>query len=300
MPLVECVVIAAESRPDRLDALVTAFKKVKGAKLLNQSSDVPLNQAVLAFAGEPALVAEAAFRLIQKALEVIPPPAPLSLAFVPLRDIELAACVELAQKLAQRVGAEVPRAVYLYGAAASRPERTKLAAAIHEAGQAGSVPDFGTAGNDGAIFIGARQLAFTLHVTLKTEDLAAADEIARKISADDGGLPGVEAEALLRRESPIIRLTVGDFSRFPQMPLPNLIAIIQSEAELRGTSLIETELVGIIPQHALTTPMMASEGRMTRYTIFPDPFLKKSARLLRMTNLTRDRLLEAALRKARL
>ena len=47
--------------------------------------------------------------------------------FVPLRDISLAECAALARDFGRRVGAELDIPVYLYEAAALRPERVNLA-----------------------------------------------------------------------------------------------------------------------------------------------------------------------------
>src|SRR5690349_18199065 len=139
MPLMECAAIAAANQPDKIDALATVIKKVKGAKVLNHATDVPLNRVVLAFAGEPAPVSEAAFRLVAKVVE-LKLPSPLIVPLIPLRDLSIEECVESARNLAQRVHQELSLPVTLYGAAALRPELNRLVEAPHAA------PDYGTSG----------------------------------------------------------------------------------------------------------------------------------------------------------
>jgi glutamate formiminotransferase len=46
--------------------------------------------------------------------------------FVPIRDVTMDDCVAIALRLGQRVGEELEIPVYLYEAAASRPERQNL------------------------------------------------------------------------------------------------------------------------------------------------------------------------------
>ena len=47
--------------------------------------------------------------------------------FVPIRDVTMAECVEIARRLGQRVGEELNIPVYLYESAASHPDRENLA-----------------------------------------------------------------------------------------------------------------------------------------------------------------------------
>lgn len=320
-PLVECVPNFSEGRrPEVIEALIAAIKKVKGAKVLHHTSDADHNRTVITFAGPPEGVSEAAFRAIAKAAALIDMEqhqgvhprmgAADVVPLVPLRDITLENCAELARRLGQRVGDELKLPVYLYEAAATRPERVNLADVRR--GQYEGLkqeimlpqcqPDFGPAevGRAGAVIIGARTFLVAFNVFLKTDDVHVAKEIAAKIREANGGLRGVKALGFLVRGKAQVSLNVLHFTRFPQTPLPHIIAVIQSEAEQRGTTIDYTELVGLMPQHALTTPHLAADAHMAKYTIFPDWFWKQCARVLKLRDFSRDRLLEAALRKARL
>ncbi len=133
---------------------------------------------MLTFVGPPAEVEEAAFRAIAKAAELIDLDqhtgehprigATDVVPFVPIKGISMPECVQMARRLGQRVGAELGIPVYLYEAAATRPERTNLEnirrgqyeALKEEMGvKPEREPDFGPAkvGPAGATVIGARQ-----------------------------------------------------------------------------------------------------------------------------------------------
>ncbi|MCU0513291.1 MAG: glutamate formimidoyltransferase [Anaerolineae bacterium] len=319
--LVECVPNFSEGRqPAVLAALAAAISGVKGVKLLHQTADADHHRSVFTFAGPPAPVTEAAFRAIEVAARLIDLTqhrgehprlgAADVVPLVPLRDITLAQCAALATDLGQRVGTALQLPVYLYEAAATRPERVNLAdvrrgqyeALRDEITQPARQPDFGPAqvGPAGAVIIGARQFLVAFNVYLHTDDVSIARQIAAKIRMANGGLPGVKALGFRVQGRAQVSLNIVHFTRFPARPLPHIVAIIQAEAEQRGTGIEYTELIGLIPQHALTTPQRAAEANMTRYTVFPETFLLKCARLLHLRDFTPERVLEVALRRARL
>jgi glutamate formiminotransferase len=146
--LVECVPNLSEGRrPEVVDELVAAFAGADpGVLVLDRSSDADHDRTVLTLAGPgPALVeaavagARACVRLIDLnqhrgvhprmgALDVLP--------FVPLgRATRLRGggdpdldCAALAERAGRRIAAEAGVPVYLYGAAARRPDRADLPA----------------------------------------------------------------------------------------------------------------------------------------------------------------------------
>ncbi|MFL6221956.1 MAG: glutamate formiminotransferase, partial [Actinomycetes bacterium] len=217
--LVECVPNLSEGRrPEVVVEIVAAFAGADpGVLVLDRSSDPDHDRTVLTLAGPgPALVeaavagARACARLIDLnrqrgvhprmgALDVVP--------FVPLgeatrlrggADPDLD-CAALAERAGRRIAAEAGVPVYLYGAAARRPERAALPAvrgrgfealrAALAAGEPGSpgdhpgrAPDLGGPGlhpTAGAPADGAREVLHAYNVELAGADL----ELARRIAA---------------------------------------------------------------------------------------------------------------------
>ena len=135
--LIECIPNFSEARrPEVIDQIVAAINSVEGARLLDRSSDLDHNRTVLTFAGSPEAVEEAAFRAIKTAAELIdlnqhtgahPRIGATDVCpFVPLSGVSMEECIAIAQRLGQRVGSELNIPVYLYEAAATRPERANL------------------------------------------------------------------------------------------------------------------------------------------------------------------------------
>ncbi len=136
--IVECIPNFSEARrPEVVDQIVAAVEWVAEVSLLDRSSDNDHNRTVLTFAGPPQAVAEAAFRAIKTAGELINMDehsgehprigATDVVPFVPISDVTMDECVALARELGRRVGSELQIPVYFYEYAATRPERTNLA-----------------------------------------------------------------------------------------------------------------------------------------------------------------------------
>ena len=114
-PIVECIPNFSEARrPEVVDQIVAAVESVAEVSLLDRSSDNDHNRTVLTFAGPPKAVAEAAFRAIKTAGQLINMDehsgehprigATDVVPFVPISDMTMDECVALAKELGQRVG----------------------------------------------------------------------------------------------------------------------------------------------------------------------------------------------------
>ncbi|HEY3312924.1 MAG TPA: glutamate formimidoyltransferase [Anaerolineales bacterium] len=269
-PIVECIPNFSEARrPEVVKQIVAAAASVPGVSILDQSSDTDHNRTVLTFAGSPAAVEEAAFRAIQKAAGLIDMNlhtgehprigATDVVPFVPIAGVSMAECVEMARRLGQRVGAELNIPVYLYEAAATRPERTNLE--VLRRGQYEGLkvevetdpqrkPDFGPAllGPAGATVIGARAPLVAFNVYLTSEDVSIAKSIAKAVRQSSGGFRFVKAAGFLVDGRAQVSMNLTDYR---QTPIARVVETIRREAMRYGVVLHHTELVGLIPQEAL-------------------------------------------------
>jgi glutamate formiminotransferase/formiminotetrahydrofolate cyclodeaminase len=204
--LVECVPNISEGR-DRsvIDAVTAVVKEVEGVHLLDVDPGADTNRTVITFLGSPEGVAEAAFRLVAKAAQLIdmtghsgahPRHGATDVCpFVPVRGVTMQECVEIARRVGQRIGEELQIPVYLYEEAALLPERRNLAhcrkgeyeALSDKLGTAEWKPDFGpNAWNEpvartGATNVGARQFLVAYNVNLNTRQRKIATDIALDI-----------------------------------------------------------------------------------------------------------------------
>ena len=136
-PLIECVPNFSEGH-DRsiIDAITREISDTEGAMLLDVDPGAATNRTVVTIVGPQPAVEEAAFRAIRKAAELIDMAghhgaharmgATDVCPFVPMQGATIADCVESAKRVAKRVGEELNVPSYLYGDAASRPDRKRL------------------------------------------------------------------------------------------------------------------------------------------------------------------------------
>jgi glutamate formiminotransferase len=269
LPLIECIPNFSEGRnPQVIAALVEAIERVPGVVVLHQTSDHDHHRSVITFAGRAPAVAEAAFRVVAEAARLIdleqhqgahPRMGACDvLPFVPLGSASLAECVTLAEQVGARIGAELSLPVYLYEAAARRPERRNLAdvrrggyealkASIHTPERQ---PDFGPAvvGKAGAVIVGARHVLIAYNVFLTTDDVRVAKSIAAAVRASSGGLAGVKALGLLVDGRAQVSMNLVDYQR---TPLHRVMELIRRECQRYGVAVLRSELIGLIPQQAL-------------------------------------------------
>jgi glutamate formiminotransferase/formiminotetrahydrofolate cyclodeaminase len=168
-------------------------------------------------------------------------------------------CIAMAKRLGERVGSELNIPVYLYEAAAIRPERANLenirkgqyeGLKTEIESKADRQPDFGPAklGPAGATVIGARNPLIAFNVYLTTDDVDIAKKIARAIRNSSGGLRHVKALGLLVEGRAQVSMNLTNFR---ETPIARVVETIRREAHRYGVGIHHSELVGLIPQEAL-------------------------------------------------
>ena len=269
-PLVECVPNFSDGRrPEVIQDIVRAAAGVSGVYVLDVQSDADHNRSVVTLVGPPEAIEEAAFRLVSRAAELIDMDqhegahprvgAADVVPFIPVNDVTMEECVEMARRLGQRVGEELGIPVYLYEAAATRPERVNLAdvrRGEYEGLKAeietnpDRAPDFGPArlGPAGATVIGARPFLVAFNVYLNTADVSIAKRIARAVRHSSGGLRHVKALGLLVEGQAQVSMNLTDVH---DTPIHRVMEMIRNEASQYGAAVTHSELVGLTPQAAL-------------------------------------------------
>lgn len=268
--LIECIPNFSEARrPEVIDQIVAAIQSVSEVKLLDCSSDLDHNRTVLTFAGPPAGVEEAAFRAIEAASKLIDLDGHTGehprigatdvVPFVPLSGATMEECIAIAKRLGERVGKELNIPVYLYEAAATRPERTNLEN-IRKGQYEGlkaevetnpeRKPDFGPSKlpKAGATVIGARNPLIAFNVYLTSDDVSIAKKIAKAVRQSSGGLRYVKGLGLLVDGRAQVSMNLTNFR---ETPIARVVEFIRREAERYGVGIHHSELVGLIPQEAL-------------------------------------------------
>ncbi len=268
--IVECVPNFSNGRdPEVYNAIADAIRSVRGAKVLDVSADADHNRSVITIVGGPAAVEEAAFQAIKRAamlidLEVHEGEHPRIGAtdvcpFIPVRNMSTADCVEIARRLGQRVGEELDISVYLYGDAATRPERRELSAIRKGEYELWKervgvypelLPDFGPAAARpwGATVIGARPFLIAYNIYLNSDNAGIADQIARNVRFIGGGLRFVQAKGFLVEGQAQVSMNLTNFVKTPIYRVQDMV---RREAANYGLTITKAELIGMTPQKAL-------------------------------------------------
>jgi len=269
----ECVPNFSEGRDaERIERIVAPARTTPGVTVLDVERNADHNRSVVSLVGEGDALLEAVFQMVAVATreidlnvqrgehprigatDVIP--------FVPLAGSTMVDAVRLAERLGARVAKELGIPVYLYAAAAKRPERSDLAV-VREGqfeGLRGTIgtdparaPDFGEAKlhpSAGAVAIGARPVLIAYNAYLTTPDVAVAKRIAKSIRARDGGLPEVKALGFEIRERNRAQVSIN-LTDYRVTPLHRALEAVRREAERYGVAVEESEIVGLVPEDAL-------------------------------------------------
>jgi glutamate formiminotransferase len=270
--LIECVPNFSEGRrADIMEAIVKPFRERRGCALLDYRADKDHNRLVVSLVGAPGPIQEALLEASTVAIshidmerhqgghprvgavDVIP--------FVPLRDITMEECVELARSFGRRYHEDTGIPVYFYEEAALRPERKGLE--VIRRGQYEALkaeitnperhPDVGEPKlhpSAGATVIGARKFLVAFNVNLGTDDVKVAKEIAKAVRSSSGGLCHVKGIGLALESRGLVQVSMNIVDH-EKNALYRVLELIRMEARKWGVPVVETEVYGLIPAATL-------------------------------------------------
>ena len=268
--LVECVPNFSEGRDAaKVDAIIAAMK-VPGVYLLDREMDSDHNRCVITLVGEREAILEGAIRGVGKAAELIDlnthqgahprMGAADVVPFIPIDGVTLADCVAMARQAGAEIYKRYGVPVYLYEAAATRPERQGLenirrgqfeGIRADIATNPARMPDFGEAAlhpTAGATVVGARKALIAYNVFLNTTDVEIAKKIAKAVRFSSGGFKFVKGAGFLVRGQAQVSMNLTDFE---QTPIHRVFEFVKREAARYGVVPVSTEIVGLIPKQAL-------------------------------------------------
>ncbi|MGQ9558842.1 MAG: glutamate formimidoyltransferase [Desulfurispora sp.] len=270
--LVQCVPNFSEGRrPEVVEQIVAAIRAVEGVSLLDYSLDASHNRSVVTFIGPPGRVGEAAVAAAARAAELINMEehsgahprigATDVIPFIPVAGVEMAECVELAREVGRELGEKLGIPVYLYEAAATRPERKNLAQVRQgqyeglktEITRPERAPDFGPPRlhpTAGATAVGARPPLIAYNINLGTSDLRIAQAIARSIRGSSGGYPSIKALGVMLEDRGLAQVSIN-VCNFREVSLPRIFETVRLEAARYGVNVVGSEIVGLVPLEAL-------------------------------------------------
>jgi glutamate formiminotransferase len=256
-------------RSDVIDAICRALQR-PGARLVSRQADPDHNRLDTTLLGDRDAVSRAALAGARVAVGLIdmdhhsgghPRMGAVDVVpFIPVRDVTIDDCVELARAFARDLAATLDLPVYLYDRAALLPERASLAdvrsgeyEGLRDAVARGErLPDFGphVIGSAGATAVGARKPLVAFNVYLNGTDEGAAKAIARIIRESSGGLKAVRAIGFLVPERACVTVSMNLVDH-EVTGIRQAFDAVETEARARGMAPSDSEIVGLVPRSAI-------------------------------------------------
>jgi len=272
-PLVECVPNFSEGlNADTVQRIADAIRSVDSTCVLDTHIDPDHNRSVITFVAPPAKIVEAALKAVARATQLIDMRqhkgehprlgATDVLPFVPVRDVTMEECVQLAHQAGRRIAAELSIPVYFYEQAALRPERKNLEDVRRGALERlrkeiatvqAREPDVGprlTHETAGAIAVGARQFLIAFNVVLKSPDITIARQIAKTIRFRHGGLPFLKALGFQLHSRGFVQVSMN-LVNYEVTGMTEAYEAVEREANRIGVKIESAEIVGLVPEAAL-------------------------------------------------
>jgi glutamate formiminotransferase / 5-formyltetrahydrofolate cyclo-ligase len=270
--IIECVPNISEGRRgDVVGRVVEAVRRVRGARLLDYSSDPSHNRSVITMAGDAGPLKDAVLAIFETALveidlrihtgehprlgavDVVP--------FVPIDGVTMEDCVALAKETARHVAERFTLPVYLYEEASSNPLRKNLEdirrgefeGLAEKMATDGWAPDYGPPTphpTAGASVIGARMPLIAYNINLATDRLDVAKKIAAAIRFSSGGFRYVKAMGVTLADRGIVQVSIN-LTNYEKTPVLRVFEAVKHEAERYGVNVLESEIVGLVPSAAL-------------------------------------------------
>ncbi len=271
-PVIKCVPNFSEGKDKKIvEKIAEAIMEVKGISVFDVHIDPSHNRSVITFIGHPEAVVQAAFNATKTAAKLIDMTKHRGehprigstdvIPIVPMKNISAEECVKYAEKLATKIAEELKIPIYLYEKAAKSEERKNLANTRKTGYEklkqkiekdSSLKPDFGPQklGSAGATMIGVRNFLIAYNINLKSKDLEAAKEIAKKIRESAGGLKGVKAIGLNLGHKNIVQVSTN-ITDYKTVGIKEVFEAVKKEAKKRNIEILESEIVGMIPKDAL-------------------------------------------------
>jgi glutamate formiminotransferase / 5-formyltetrahydrofolate cyclo-ligase len=268
--LLEAVPNVSEGRDQNaIDAVGRAFSR--SSHLLDVHADVDHHRSVFTLVGDDEALVESLVAGVAVAIELIDlrdqdgvHPRVGAVDVVPvvaLADGDGERAEAVVTSVAEAIGGQLGLPVFLYAESKGgvRPafyRRGGVAELQRRIDTGELVPDFGPSRlhpTAGAVLVGVRPLLVAFNVELAADDLDVAVEVAACVRESGGGMPGVQALGLrLPRTGRVqVSLNVIDVRR---ARLRDVVARVREEAAARGVDVAGGELVGLLPESAVTEP----------------------------------------------
>lgn len=289
--IVECVPNFSEGRNrETIDAIARAIRETDGCTLLDVDPGASTNRTVYTFVGDPQAVVEGALTSARVAktridmrkhtgehprfgaMDVCP--------FIPVKDVTMAECVEIAREFGRRAAEELKVPFYLYEEAATQDYRRKLPDV--RSGEYEGLeeklkypdwkPDFGPAEfvpSWGATATGARMFLIAYNVNIlgtsnQAHRIALNLREAGRGEDEPGRLKDVKGMGWFVDEYNMAQVTVN-LNNYRVTPIHVLFEEVKKDAGELSVGVAGSEIVGIVPLESI---IMAADYFIDKENLF--------------------------------
>ena len=269
--IIECVPNISEGRrKEVVEEIIGNLKKLE-VKLLDYSSDEDHNRTVITFVGGSENVVNAAVQVARDAVRLIdlrshkgahPRMGAVDvIPFIPVKNVTMRDCIEISKRVGKIIGEELGVPVYLYAESATKearrllPEirRGEFEGFFEKIKDSEWAPDYGPQEVNptaGVTAVGAREFLIAYNINLSTKDISIVKKIARSIRESSGGLRYIQAREMPLNEKGCVQVSINILN-YKKAPIYRIFEIVKMEADRFGVSVLESELVGLMPMKAV-------------------------------------------------
>lgn len=293
MKIVECVPNFSEGRNEHtFEQMKKSLSGIQNCKLLSFEPDADYNRVVVTIAGDEHGILEGALAISRTAAQLIdmtkhkgehPRMGAIDVVpFVPVKNIKMQECVKISEAYAERASKELNIPIYLYEAAARKPERQNLAN-IRKGEYEGLAeklkdenwrPDYGTIEFNpklGGTVTGARFFLIAYNVNLKSDNVKYAKEIGEilresgyvkkdengnviKVNGQSVKVPGklksVKGMGVALEKYKLTQVSMN-LTNYTVTPIYTAFEEVKKETARLGVKVTGSEIVGLVPLEAL-------------------------------------------------
>ena len=289
--IVECVPNFSEGRDGKIiEAIARAIRDTEGCSLLDVDPGASTNRTVYTFVGDPRNVIEgalAAARVARNAIDMRrhagehPRFGALDVCpFIPVQNVTMDECVEIAKEVGRRLADEFNVPIFLYEEAAAHDYRRRLTdirqGEYEELARRLTDPrwrpDFGPAAFDpgwGATATGARMFLIAYNVNIlgtsnQAHRIALNLREAGRGEDAPGRLHAVKGMGWFIKEHNLAQVTVN-LANYRVTPMHVLFEEVKKEAAELNVGVSGSEIVGLVPLEAI---LMAADYFIEKENLF--------------------------------
>ncbi|MDF2698783.1 MAG: glutamate formimidoyltransferase [Haloplasmataceae bacterium] len=276
MKIVQCVPNFSEGRDlEKVEKIVSVFKNIDKVKLVSYEPEPNYNRTVVTLLGDPELIKDAVIKMVGLTTELIDlnnhvgehprMGATDVIPFIPIKDMTMEECINLAKDLGKEISQIYNIPVFLYEEAANLEYRHDLSD-IRKGQFEGMKekikdprwnPDFGNPEihqTAGVTAVGARMPLVAFNINLDSSNVEVANKIAKAIRYSNGGFRYIKAGPAEIKDKGIVQVTMN-ITNYKKTSIYRVFETVKMEARRYGINVLGSEIIGLVPLEALVESM---------------------------------------------